>query len=944
MKHPSLLALPLVLALAAGLFSCTGGGTRISESAESFRTYPFSDPDPVPTVGIMWPYFRYDGFTSEAAQQDWTVVTLENEFLKIKILPQIGGKVWSVVDKRTGGEMFYDNDVVKFRDISMRGPWTSGGIEFNYGILGHAPSCSFPVSYKTVRKADGSVSCYIGTLDMLSRSRWTIEINLAAGSGKFTTRSIWHNGSPLHQPYYNWVNAGVTATDDLNLVYPAAYWIGHGAEKGSWPMDGDIDLRIWRNLDYGGSKSFHMAGVNKTYFGTWWAASDFGIIHYSAPDEKLGRKFFTWALNDSGDLWEELLTDDKGYYVELQSGRLFNQNMKASSTTPFRQYLLEPYATERWCESWYPYSGTGGVSDATGAGVVRLERKEPGCVLHFYPAVPCKGKLQALDPSGKAVFAEEINLGTGELFVREIAAAEIGRVVLDGAELYSPEVPLARPSTLPEAFDPASVQGMTLMARDLIGMRRYAEAEPYADGALAKDPCFIPALGLKALLCNLRFEYRKALEFSSSAIAVDQYDAMANFQAGIAHAALGDEINAADCFTMAAQTAELREAAWVELAKSAMRRGDAACARDYALKAIGGNEADMTALEILALASDAAGDGREAAEAARRIEDLDPLSRFPAILSYLAGKTGAEKIRAGFREEFPWQDILETACLFHGLGMDADAAKVLGLIADPNALVCVWKSFLTYSPESLSSLQDADVDFAFPFRDESRAALLWAVGQGGGWKASWMLALLEGSRGNLDRMKEILGSLSPDYAPFYAFRARYAATDAERIADAEQAVKLVPDEWRYRKALVEALLKAGRPEEAAAEAGPFLEAHPDGFAFAAVAVRAMLASGRLEKADKILTETVFLPFEGQNDIRNLYHKVKIFRAVEALERGDREAALRFLDEDLQWPHNIGVGRPYDDQIDTRLNQKLRDAALGKSSLASVKSDPLFRSL
>ena len=70
MKHPSLLALPLVFALAAGLFSCTGSGTRISESAESFRTYPFSDPDPVPTVGIMWPYFRYDGFTSEAAQQD----------------------------------------------------------------------------------------------------------------------------------------------------------------------------------------------------------------------------------------------------------------------------------------------------------------------------------------------------------------------------------------------------------------------------------------------------------------------------------------------------------------------------------------------------------------------------------------------------------------------------------------------------------------------------------------------------------------------------------------------------------------------------------------------------------------------------------------------------------------------------------------------------------
>ena len=265
-------------------------------------------------------------------------------------------------------------------------------------------------------------------------------------------------------------------------------------------------------------------------------------------------------------MWEELLTDDKGYYVELQSGRLFNQNQPRSSKTPYRQYLLEPYATERWCETWYPYSGTGGVSDATSSGVIRLEAMTAGTAVRFYPAGPCKGTLRVLDVSGRELFTEEVNLGTGELFEREIAGAagSIGRIVLDGPELVSPEVPLARPKTLPEGFDPASVQGKTLMARDLTGMRKYKAAEPYVDGALAQDPCYIPALGLKALLCNLRFDYDKALEFSSRAMAVDQYDAMANFQAGIAHAALGDEINAADCFALAAQTAELREASYAE--------------------------------------------------------------------------------------------------------------------------------------------------------------------------------------------------------------------------------------------------------------------------------------------------------------------------------------------------------------------------------------------
>ena len=259
--------------------------------------------------------------------------------------------------------------------------------------------------------------------------------------------------------------------------------------------------------------------------------------------------------------------------------------------------------------------------------------------------------------------------------------------------------------------------------------------------------------------------------------------------------------------------------------------------------------------------------------------------------------------------------------------MESDAAKVLDLIEHPNALVCVWKAFLTDSPDGLAALEKAEVDFVFPFRDESRAALSWAVENGGGWKASWLLALLEGSRGNTGKMKELLAGLSPDYAPLHALRARCAATAEDRLREAEQAVQLAPDEWRYRKELVEALMASARAEEAAAQAVPFQEAHPDCFSFAAVTVRALIASGQLDKADKILTETVFLPFEGQNDVRKLYHKVKIGRAEEALKKGDREAALRFLDEDLQWPHNIGVGRPYDDQIDTRDNDRLRKAAL-----------------
>ena len=163
-----------------------------------YRTYPFSDPDPVPRPAGVYPYHKYETFSFEPEDRTWKMVVLENDYLRVKIFPEIGGKIWSIYDKRCGQELFYDNDVVKFREIALRGPWTSGGIEFNYGVIGHAPSCSHPVDYKVEKKEDGSVSCYIGVMELLTRSRWMVEINLPKDGVWVRTRSFWHNSSGIY--------------------------------------------------------------------------------------------------------------------------------------------------------------------------------------------------------------------------------------------------------------------------------------------------------------------------------------------------------------------------------------------------------------------------------------------------------------------------------------------------------------------------------------------------------------------------------------------------------------------------------------------------------------------------------------------------------------------------------------------------------------------------
>ena len=135
---------------------------NVREEPLVLPTYGFGDPDPVPcTREKRYPYFRYDGSSAVAAPRTWRSVVLENDRVKVTMLPEIGGKVWGAVDKKTGREFIYFNHAVKFRNIAMRGPWCSGGIEFNFGIMGHSPTTATPVDWCTRTNPDGSASCIV---------------------------------------------------------------------------------------------------------------------------------------------------------------------------------------------------------------------------------------------------------------------------------------------------------------------------------------------------------------------------------------------------------------------------------------------------------------------------------------------------------------------------------------------------------------------------------------------------------------------------------------------------------------------------------------------------------------------------------------------------------------------------------------------------------------
>jgi tetratricopeptide (TPR) repeat protein len=317
-------------------------------------TYPFSEPDPVPCAAEKrYPYFRFDGSTDVPELRSWTSVVLENDRVKITILPEIGGKVWGAVDKATGLDFIYFNHAVKFRDIAMRGPWCSGGIEFNFGITGHAPTTATPVDWCVRTNSDGSASCFVSATEHINRTTWQVETRLYPGADSFVTRATWFNGSNIPGPYYQWSTAAYPTRGNPHLFFPGRAYIGHCGDAHDWPINPKgRDLSVYSNNAFGFHKSYHVLNGDNRIFAAWWPDAKFGSYHANAVYDKFGRKIWLWALSREGGIWEDLLTDSDGQYIELQSGRVFHQPQGETWKTPFKHPTFAPGAVDTFDEKW----------------------------------------------------------------------------------------------------------------------------------------------------------------------------------------------------------------------------------------------------------------------------------------------------------------------------------------------------------------------------------------------------------------------------------------------------------------------------------------------------------------------------------------------------------------------------------------------------------------
>ncbi len=896
-----------------------GGAATAREYRQTFLTYPYSDPDPVPPSARIYPYFRYDGFTDAPSPREWQVVELSNDYLRVLILPEIGGKIWAAIDKSTGKPFIYYNRVVKFRDVSLRGPWTSGGIEANYGIMGHTANCFSPVDYLVRQEPDGAAACVIGGLDLLTRTPWRLEITLPAGKAFFTTRSFWHNASGLDQSCYSWMNVGIKAEGNLQFVNPGTHYLGHDGRASTWPVNrgNGRDVSWYERNDFGSSKSYHVIGRLSEFFGGYWHDEDFGMAHAAPHEEKPGKKIWIWGLSRQGMIWEKLLTDADGQYVEVQSGRLFNQAAPESSRTPFKHRAFAPYATDVWTEHWFPVKGIGGFVSASPYGAMNVTAANDRLTVRLSPVQALRDRLEVYD-GDRLLDAREVDLRPMrplEVSVPLASSPRALRVLLGGDKLRyeagDGDV-LSRPLEAPAGFDWSSAYGLYVKGTEHARQRDRAGAESALRECLKKDPHFLPALSEMAALANGRADHAAARDFARRALAVDAYDARANYQFGVASAALGRIADAHDAFGVAAQSAECRGAALTRLALLFLRERRLDRALACSRGALDENRRNLDALQVQACVHRLRG---KPAPALEEILALDPLSAFARFEKSHGG------LAALIRNELPHETYLELAAWYRNAGLDEDAVRVLEL-APPTAEILYWLACLRKDPALLARAEAASPALVFPFRAEAIPVFEWALQKGKAWPAAYYLALIRWNHGETSKALDLLASCGdePMFAPFYALRARLDGKNAPR--DLQRAAELDPDQWRYGILLVEDHLRRNLKERALAVAADYARRFPAIGEVALLHVKMLMLNGRQAEAADLLSSLHILPCEGSIEARAMHREANLRVAVDRMKAGKWDQALQRVEAAREWPERLGAGRPYAEDCDDFLEDWL----------------------
>ncbi len=649
----TLAALALVLPHVFPIFA--QDPVRASRGQLTLPTYPWAavkHPYFRGTDGVnIYPYPMLDFLSRDPTNRTYRTVILENDYLRLTFLPELGGKIHEVIDKTSGQPMFYVNHVIKPALIGQAGAWTSGGVEWNTGPQGHTVGCMQPVEVVILpREKDGSQSVAIGETERIYGTKWTVVVTLRPDRSFIEERIRIYNPTETVRPYYFWNCTAVPNTQGFRFIYPMTLGMDHSGEKFfEWPIDHGKDLT--RGTNYQDASSIFAYDCDQDFFGSYNDDLDRGVVAFANHQQLPGKKAWTWGWGSYGTMHQMDLTDDDGPYNEVQTGPLLTQGEVGR---------LDPCEAVEWKEWWYPVHGIGAFTFANKDVAIQAERKGTSLALRLMGSATWKGvgvELRRADQAGRPQAYCDLSprratllnltvpegLDSEQRFYLELRHRE-ERLALFPLPL---ELPKREPPPLKAA--PRSATELAQAGWQDFLFARFPEADSHFRQALESDAnSALARTGLAFL--RLDSDPQAAMDEAANALDAAPNSGLAHFARAVAADRVGDRVTALDEAWKAAldPATAIAARALVAALESRLSRYSSVV---EVLGQPGPWETDPLCRNRLAYACFKLGDQARALALVRRNLAVDPLDTFAQSIRWMInekqGEPGLKEVLGG---------------------------------------------------------------------------------------------------------------------------------------------------------------------------------------------------------------------------------------------------------------------------------------------------------
>lgn len=556
--------------------------------------------------GKVYPNAVIEKIHDELQDCQYNAVVLENDWIKVIVLPELGGRIYTAYDKTNGFDFVYHNQVIKPALVGLLGPWISGGIEFNWPQH-HRPNTYKSVKYKLERADDGSVAVYVGEVENMFTLEQTTCIRIYSDKNYIEISSNIHNRGHLPQTFLWWANPAFKVNDNTRTIMPhdVTAVMDHGkravstfpiatGEYYKYDYSAGVDISRYKNIYV--PTSFMAYKSNFDFVGGYDDEKNAGLLHVADHHISPGKKQWTWGSGDFGIAWDRNLTDEDGAYVELMTG-CFTDNQ------PDFTYI-QPQETKNFTQYFMPYHAVGAVANANKDICFGVENGQ----LTICSFITCNAEV-AVMRQGKAVYNQIIELyptmaknlckvdSTDDITVSYCGKTlKYKASMVENFEIPSPATPCPIPSE-------CKTQEELYIYGTHIEQYRHAtrSADDYYLEGLSRDKDDSRINTAYGILCLRRGDFATAIECFDRAIArrtvknPNPLSSEAHYYGGMANFYIGKLDKAYDMFYKCVWANESKSAANYMLAVIDFVRGDNGKSLEFVQKCLETNTLNIRA-------------------------------------------------------------------------------------------------------------------------------------------------------------------------------------------------------------------------------------------------------------------------------------------------------------------------------------------------------------